>query len=418
MKRITSGFDFQEALLLATFSQQAYEIFKYDDGTIDDIELRGVYNSIYKNQDWKFAHSIRSDAQSIRGFIVKKEGFEQYSVVIQGSVMSDGKAFDLTDAVNVMKWDLVDYGSVTNKRIKILGIVEESLNAVWDEIDIFFKVILGKLKEKDFTKIYEMSHERQFACITAMADAGQYRLGEDFFISCRELIEEALEDGIIGNDDDLVKILDFQKKRLLSLEKVDETIDVYVTGHSLGAAVALLCILELKAHFPLDMILKLYSVGTPKIGNQEFADYYKTKIGKGMSYRIHNILDPIASSPPSPPFPLDALVGNGLRIGDFYIGNLAHSGEDYTVMGLGSQGVSLDFGGAISLFGGIPFPHSPDTYIQLLEEEQEKWENWSRPLENMMTNFMKGMFDGQTAELREELHKLKKEIEELKLKNS
>lgn len=412
-KRIQPGFNFDESLLLANFSKQAYEIFKYDDGTIDDIELRDVYNSMYRSQKWKFAHSLRNDETSIRGFIVKKEGAEHYAVVIQGTTMSEGAMLDFTDLVNDVNWELVSYGSVTNKKIKVLGVVLEGIESILDEIYIFFKTLLGQLKEKDFAEISQMTNERQFACITAMADAGQYRLGEEFFNSCRNLIEEAVEDGQIGNNEDLVKILNFQKPTLLQLEKVDDPIDVYVTGHSLGAAMAILCAVDLRTYFASDMVIKVYTVGTPKAGNADFAKYYQERIGKGMSYRIHNLLDPVTAMPFPLPFPLDALVSNGIRVGNFYLGNTAHVGEEHQVAGLGSQGVSLDFGGTLSLFGGIPFPHSPDTYIQLIEEDRERWEAWARPIENIMGTFMKEILDNQTEELREELNRIQRKIEKL-----
>jgi predicted lipase len=68
-----------------------------------------------------------------------------------------------------------------------------------------------------------------------------------------------------------------------------------VTGHSLGAALATLAALDLKANFPQLNII-LYNFGSPRVGNTDFASYYQSKIGT--SWRITNNRDIVPHYPP------------------------------------------------------------------------------------------------------------------------
>ncbi|AOY79407.1 hypothetical protein BJP36_05215 [Moorena producens JHB] len=413
-QNIKSGFSFHEAILMTKFCQQIYSVYQYDDGNVNDIEIQEIYNSLYRSQDWKFVHSIRNDESNVRGFIAKKTTGHQYTVVFRGSIVTDRGAFELTDLVSDFDWDLVNYGSVTDKRIKVVQGFLEASESVCDQLEIFFKTLLGKLRPKDFDKMHQMTYERQFACITAIADAGAIRLGNDFELAARALIEEAVADEELGNDDELTDILDFQQSRVLALEELKEPVEVYVTGHSLGGSLAFLGANALRRYFGSAVMLKVYTIGAPKVGNESFANYYERQIGKGLTHRVENLLDIAPSMPLPPPFPLNMLAGNGLRVGNLYLSNCSPVGELHTVMGLGSQGVSVDFGGAVEFLGGIPFPHGSDAYLQLLEEDHQRWQQLWRPIRNIVENFMNELLEEQTQAIKEELDQVKKEIQGLK----
>ncbi|WP_414544847.1 lipase family protein [Nostoc sp. CCY0012] len=418
-QKLQTGFSFDEAILMAKFCKQIYQIFQQDDGSVDDTEIEGIYNSVHGSQGWEFAHSIRNDETNVRGFILKKKDAHQYAVVFRGSILTDRGSFELTDIATDIKWDLVKYASMTDPRIKVVQGLFLAFESVADEIKLFFKTLAGQLKPRDFQQVNQLSAERQLACITAIANAGTIRLGTDFEQQVKTLIKEALSDGEIGNDEELDNILAVEQEALLQLEAVTEPLEVYVTGHSLGGGLAHLCALSLRRHIKDSYLTtKVYSIAAPKVGNDSFAKYYNQQISEGMSYRIENWFDPVPNLPLPVPFPLNMFAGNGLRIGDLYLGNCVPVGEAHGVIGLGSQSVSLDFGGALEFLGGIPFPHSFDTYINLLSEDQERWQGFWRPIQDILGVFIRGLLQDHGAEIQayfqEEIQDLKRELNEIK----
>lgn len=62
--------------------------------------------------------------------------------------------------------------------------------------------------------------------------------------------------------------------QLLSLHRGAK---LFITGHSLGGAMAILCGLDMKEiHGKVDL---LYTFGQPRVGNQNFADFLQSQIG-------------------------------------------------------------------------------------------------------------------------------------------
>lgn len=416
---IRKGFSYDEALLLGKFCQQVYSIFQYDDGSIEDTELKEIYNSIHRNQDWKFIHSIRNDASNIRAFIVKKTNVHKYAVVFRGSIVTDRGSVELTDILIAdMDWDFVSYGSMTNAGIKVAQGFFEAFESVSDQIRIFFKTLLGQLKPLDFMDISNMTPERQFACATAMADAGGIRLGDDFEQEAKALIHKIVEDGELGNNDEFEEVLDYHKENLLELEEITTPVEVYVAGHSLGGGLANLCALALERLFvtlpDTDFVTKVYTFGGVKVGNQAFANYYNQHLGQGMSYRVENLLDTVPGVPFAPPFPLSAIASNGIRIGSLYLGNYSPVGEAHLIAGPGAQNFSVDFGGALGFMGGIPFPHGTDSYVMLLEEDRQLWQKMFAPIRNVLNPFLKELLEEQTQTLQKDINQLKKEVQSLK----
>ena len=400
--KIRRGFSLDEAILMAQFSKIAYKVFTYDDDSIEDTDIKGIYNSINRKQGWKFVHSIRNDETNIRGFILKRTGSHQYAVTFRGSILTDRGMIELTDILdNAIDWKLVKYGAMTDTRIKAVQGFLQPFESVSEQIRIFFKTLLNQLTLKDFEKLDKLAPEQQFACATAIADAGAIRLGTGFEQEARELIEKVVVDGEIGNNEELGQVLDYQKKTLLSLQAIAEPVDVYLTGHSLGGGIANLCALDLRRCFgsDSDLVAKVYTFGGPKVGNQHFANYYDEHVGEGMSYRVENLLDPAPYIQSPPPFPLNLLLPQELRVGNFYMGRYVSVGEPHTVIGLGSQSVSLGFDGALEFLGGIPFPHSYDTYLQLLQEEHQRWEQFSQPIKDIFSPLIEGLMQEQLEKL-------------------
>merc|ERR1712232_256906 len=70
---------------------------------------------------------------------------------------------------------------------------------------------------------------------------------------------------------------------------------VYVTGHSLGAALAEICAMDLKESFP-SMTLSVVTFGTPRIGNAALAEYYNGMLPA--SLRVAHYRDVVPHLPP------------------------------------------------------------------------------------------------------------------------
>lgn len=72
------------------------------------------------------------------------------------------------------------------------------------------------------------------------------------------------------------------------------TAQIYVTGHSLGGAMAVVASLDLKSTF--GKLNQFYTYGQPRVGNQPFADYFASQITEG--YRVIHYADIVPHLPP------------------------------------------------------------------------------------------------------------------------
>jgi len=66
--------------------------------------------------------------------------------------------------------------------------------------------------------------------------------------------------------------------------------NLYITGHSLGGALATICSLDLSKYQPI-----VYTFGAPRVGNQIFASVYQTNVPQGI--RVNNTEDIITDLP-------------------------------------------------------------------------------------------------------------------------
>ncbi|MBW4582387.1 MAG: lipase [Tildeniella nuda ZEHNDER 1965/U140] len=80
-------------------------------------------------------------------------------------------------------------------------------------------------------------------------------------------------------------------------QKLNPALPCYITGHSLGGALATLAALDLALHLPqLKPRLQLYTYASPRVGNPEFATRHTQIIPN--SYRVINLADAITLGPP------------------------------------------------------------------------------------------------------------------------
>lgn len=394
--KLRKGFSFDEAILMTTFSKYAYDVFQYDDGSVDDVELKTVYKALYRNQGWQLVHCIRNDDTNNRGLILKNMRSEvehQYVVAFRGSAGVDNGSVNIDNVVSDIDWKLIDYGALAIQRAKVVRGFYAAFESVADEIQFFFQTLRGELKPSDFRRLQHLTPLRKFACITAVADAGTIRLGAEFQQEAQKLIRKVFADGEVDDDEELAKVLTFLEEQILSNQnKLTEPVEVWLTGHSLGGSLCQLGALDLRRKFGSaddgGLLIKVYAIAACKIGNQAFVDFYNQQIGEELSYRIENALDAIPSIPLDPPFPIPVIAPEGFEVGGFYLGTFANGGEPISVMGLGGQPGSISFGGLASIPFSVPFPHSPNTYIQLLEDQKAFWSGLLRPVKSVLRPFL------------------------------
>jgi Lipase (class 3) len=423
--KLRSGFSFDEAILMAKFSKRSYEIFQVGGGSVRDAEVQNIYNSLYKDEKWRLVHSLQSDAKNIRGFILHREQTNQYIVIFRGSIFTDHGQVELTDILTDLNWSLVNYGSLPDTRIKVAEGFFQGFEAVKDELAAFFKVLLGQITTKDFDAFQTHPLVKQVAIASAIAAAGGVRFSLGFARRLERLIADAISYDVIANLD---TAWDFARSELLSFENLSKELDeldaqsnpvnpeidskvfnpsdrleVYVAGHSLGGALANLCALSLKRRFGSSeecaLRVKVYTFGAVKVGNQNFVEYYNEQLGEGYSYRVENQLDLIPLFPLTLPFPLSLVAANGFRLGEIYLGNYEHVGESHSLIGLGNHRVLVDLGGAAAFMGGIPFPHSFDAYIQLLEADKQRWQQLWQPIRGVLNVFLQEILEEQEADI-------------------
>jgi len=90
--------------------------------------------------------------------------------------------------------------------------------------------------------------------------------------------------------DGFLKAFQYVENKIKDNLKKVENHYLYITGHSLGGALALVA----TRVFDSDNLAACYTFGSPKVGNDEFDDEIKSPI-----YRIVNAYDPVPMVPPS-----------------------------------------------------------------------------------------------------------------------
>ncbi|WP_036484232.1 DUF2974 domain-containing protein [Myxosarcina sp. GI1] len=81
-------------------------------------------------------------------------------------------------------------------------------------------------------------------------------------------------------------------------QKLDPTIPCYITGHSLGAALAVLAALDIALTTPqIREQIQLYTYACSRVGNPSFATLHAQQVPN--SYRIVNLADPMPLMPPT-----------------------------------------------------------------------------------------------------------------------
>lgn len=144
------------------------------------------------------------------------------------------------------------------------------------------------------------------------------------------------------------------KLLLDAVNRLDPNLPCYVTGHSLGGAVATLAAMEIALNLPkIRDRLQLYTYASPRVGDRAFAQAHSQLIPN--SYRIANISDSVPLIPP-------ITIQNSL-----VRANYTHIGQKWSFA---------------TQFGDVLLNHVVDTYRTAIEAEQEIMQD--DPLDRMM----------------------------------
>ena len=127
------------------------------------------------------------------------------------------------------------------------------------------------------------------------------------------------------------------------VRQLDPTVPCYITGHSLGGAVATLSAIEIALNVPeIREQIQLYTYAAPRIGDRDFAEAHSRLIPN--SYRVVNLSDSVPLVPP-------------IEIKNkFTTANYAHVGQKWSFS---------------AQFGDVLLNHVVDTYRMAIESNQE-----------------------------------------------
>ena len=139
-----------------------------------------------------------------------------------------------------------------------------------------------------------------------------------------------------------------------TVRQLDPTIPCYITGHSLGGAIATLSAMEIALSVPkIREQIQLYTYAAPRIGDRTFAQAHSQLIPN--SYRIVNLSDSVPLVPP-------------IKINNYFTkASYSHVGQKWAFT---------------TQFGDVLLNHVVDTYRTAIEAEQENMQE--DPFEGMM----------------------------------
>lgn len=352
-EHITTGFDFDEAIVLAELCERAEQIFAPEAAG----NVRDRYEALNKDQPWQFAHAI--DSTNIRALIVQRDSRKQYAVVfwMPASQLAPASAPTAEPA---------------NLVAQVIQVINLPSNAT----------AKGNHAEPDKPRsvVYPALPDE-----LAPPDPG-VRVHPGWlqpFEACKDQIERFFSDLIGAGAGD-------------AEAPTPNEFEIYVTGHGAAGCVAALCVLYLKRRwearidFPF-FNLKMINFGSPKIGNKAFVDYYNKHM-QGFSYRVQNLLDGATYEPATGApllYNLQLLLPgvDYVRRGDEYYLAYQHIGEASTFAGVGNP--KHDFNGPFRSTVLLPFSHTAAGYKQMLVKARTFQETYWKPVQQVAATIEK-----------------------------
>lgn len=434
-KHIEPGFNFDEAIEMADLARRTYRVF---DESVSGSPER-LYEALYSDDEWQYIHGIVDYDTDGRCMILKRKGQYQFALVFRGSIVT-GSGLELTNLAAGVEDRMVEYPPISREPFRppqdarVHKGYWETLAGFADELQFFFEILVGsKLEQKLLLGLVESDYIETDSRIAALGAALRVKYGDEVQERVVHKLSQTVQqikngdlplssvslDGLVAKEVKYRQVL----KDLMDAESEAHTVEeakleVYVAGHSLGGALATLCVLTLKRYFESQpdfppFALKKYTIGSPKTGNKVFADYYNKHM-KGYSHRIQNLADVVPRGPTSPVplsyYPALSIPGvDHIRNGDDFYAFYEHVGEAFNVFGSGHQTLDLDFGGPVKFSIPMPFPHGPDGYIAMLQDAREQQERMLRPLQGI-TQLLMSSQEKRMETIQQQLTNIQKQL--------
>ena len=157
--------------------------------------------------------------------------------------------------------------------------------------DVYIKVPFGFIVSKTLNTNTDL-----YICFRGTRGAQEWEkdattpLTQCLFLTGKDIkVHTGFQDVYTANNnvDESLGSLKSQVFNFLKQTSVPNYLNLWVTGHSLGAALATLAIADIVTN-TIHKGAKMYNFASPLVGNQEFVDFFKSKIGTDKCNRNNN----------------------------------------------------------------------------------------------------------------------------------
>lgn len=154
-----------------------------------------------------------------------------------------------------------------------------------------FRLVAIVQKESARCLILRKQNERQQACVVAIRGT---KTGKDAWADVRAYKRSCEQGRIHSGVNKYVNKICEEIIEILQTEKLDDSVPIYVTGHSLGGAIATVVMSKLATHFVPDRLF-MYTFGQPRVGTADFRKSFDSQFAH--AYLIQRYMDEVPYFP-------------------------------------------------------------------------------------------------------------------------
>jgi len=446
---VANDFNYAEAIKLAELVERGEQIF----ADRSNAEICARYNALFQQDDWSAVYAIHNGLLNVGALILQHARTSEFVILSHYAEPIDDSSFfsHITSTFTMGKqlsistlspsnWWPVQKQSQQTPAICYAALPGEAVppatdakvyqpwltawEALQTELDLFFKTLAGLTFVQplvdELSQVMAAPHHLFRA---AMGAALRVRFGAEAGKKLELLLVQLAEPAAGEPTTSTTSTTSTTPSALqatspiaispeaLQLEedtpaewRIPESgLQLSIAGHGAGGPLAVLAALhtrrvwEARLDFPL-IQLKLYTFGSPKVGNHAFANYHN-RLLQDVSFRVQNLLDAKTFGPPDEtPFPYTPLNPLPIRLpaidklGSGWL-SYEHVGEPFTHPGIGNAPAPFNFAEGIKP-PLLPFSHDPAGYKALLRDAQQQAQFFSMPI-----NQIRQQFDEQKEQL-------------------